>query len=355
MIDLSKGRTFSIRLYRKAAVSLVLFGLSFTPFAGTGSAAPGNGYSDPGQTGARKQTGQSRDEGTIKLGTDLVILDVTVTDSANKPVMDLDKNQFVVTEDNTPQKIEFFTKEQVPLSLVFTIDTSGSMRPKLDTVIKASVSLVKETRPDDEIGVIQFKEQPELLEEFTSDINDVIDTLQGLVASSQTAMLDALYLASDYASKEAKNRKKAVIVVTDGLDKDSYYQVEDVVSHLRKKDVQIYLIGFTGDLSKEGSGLFSKSEKDKAEKLLNRLAAETGGRAFFPRELPEVHTIAQQITSDLRTQYSIGYYPTNSKKDGTYRTIKVDLVNTGNRKLVARTRNGYTAPREGDRQPISSR
>jgi Ca-activated chloride channel family protein len=220
------------------------------------------------------------------------------------------------------------------------------MKPKLDTVIKASVNLVKESRPDDEIAVVEFKDQPELLEEFTKDINDVIDTLQGLVASRQTAMLDALYLGADYASKEGKNRRKAVIIVTDGLDKNSYYKFNEVVKHLQETDVQIYLVGFTNDLSKDGAWVFGKSEKDKAENLLNKMAAETGGRAFFPKELAEVHTIAQQISTDLRTQYVIGYYPTNSRRDGTFRSVKVS-VNAGNRRLLARTRNGYTAPRDG--------
>ncbi|HJZ68376.1 MAG TPA: VWA domain-containing protein, partial [Blastocatellia bacterium] len=109
-------------------------------------------------------------------------------------------------------------------------------------------------------------------------------------------------------------------------------------------DVQIYLIGFISDLEKD-SGLFKKSPKDKAESLLNKLAEETGGKAFFPKELSEVHAIAQQISTDLRTQYAIGYYPTNNKKDGSFRAVRVQ-VNSGNRRLIARTRNGYTAPRE---------
>lgn len=296
----------------------------------------------------REEELSQKDDRPVVIGTDLVLLDVTVVDPSNKPVMDLKQEEFSVTEDKTPQKIAFFNKDQVQISLVFAIDTSGSMRPKLDTVVKASSNLVKESRPGDEMGVIEFKDQPELLEEFTGDVNDVIDTLNGLVASRQTAMLDALYVAADYASKEGKNRRKAVLVVTDGLDNDSYYKFNEVVSHLREIDVQIYLIGFINDLDKD-SGLFKRSPKEKAEGLLTKLAEETGGKAFFPRELSEVHAIAQHISNDLRTQYSIGYYPTNSAKDGSFRAIRVQ-VNSGARKLVARTRNGRTAPREGDQR-----
>lgn len=291
------------------------------------------------------------DKDTIRLGTELVLLDVTVVDQSNKPVMDLKQENFQVVEDKLPQTIAFFSKDQVPVSLVFAIDTSGSMRSKLDTVIKASVNLVKESRKDDEMAVIEFKDQPELLEEFTGDTADVIDTLQSLVASRQTAMLDALYVGADYASKEGKNRRKAVIIVTDGLDKDSYYKFNEVVDHLREADVQIYLIGFISDLDGD-RGLFRKSDKDKAEGLLKKLADETGGRAFFPRELSETHTIAQQISTDLRTQYSIGYYPTNTKKDGAFHPIRV-AVNAGDRRIVARTRNGRTAAREGSAPSVN--
>jgi Ca-activated chloride channel homolog len=289
---------------------------------------------------------QQKEDTPIRIGTDLVVLDVSVVDPSNKPAMDLRQEDFTVTEDKVVQKIDHFSRDQVPVSLVFAIDTSGSMRPKLDSVVKASTNLVKESRRGDEMGVIEFKDQPELLEEFTGDVNDVIDTLNGLVASRQTAMLDALYLAADYANKEGKNRRKAVLVVTDGLDNDSYYKFNEVVNHLREIDVQIYLIGFISDLDRD-SGLFKKSAKDKAETLLNKLAEETGGKAFFPKELSEVHAIAEQISTDLRTQYSISYYPSNSKKDGSFRTVKV-MVNGGSRRLIARHRNGYTAPREGE-------
>lgn len=300
-----------------------------------------------------RQEEPQKEDDKITLGRTLVLLDVTVVDPSNRPAMDLKQEDFAVTEDKLPQKIEFFSREQVPVSLVFTIDTSGSMRPKLDTVVKATISLAKDSHRDDEIAVVEFKDQPELLEEFTSDVNDVIDTLNGLVASRQTAMLDALYLAADYANKEGKNRRKAVLLVTDGLDKDSYYKFSEVVNHLREVDVQIYLIGFINDLDTD-SNLFKKSSKDKAGSLLTKLAEETGGKAFFPKELSEVHAIADQISTDLRTQYAIGYYPSNSKKDGSFRTVKV-LVNSANRKLVARTRNGYTAPREGEPQNNTSK
>src|SRR6185503_1340454 len=144
--------------------------------------------------------------------------DISVIDTGanNTAVMNLAQKDFQVLEDKVPQEIKFFSKDQVPVSVVFAIDSSGSMRAKIDTVIKASVNLVKDSKPGDEMSVIEFRETPELLQEFTSDQNNVIDTLNGLVARSSTAMLDAVYLAADYARKEGKNRRKALIIVTDG-------------------------------------------------------------------------------------------------------------------------------------------
>lgn len=337
---------------RLAALSALCF-VSLNPHV-DGFAATGHRQQEkpnlqrPRQDKPREREPRDSDEQAIRIGTDLVLLDVAVVDPANKPVMNLKQEQFQVLEDKVPQKIEFFSREHVPVSLVFTIDTSGSMRPKLDTVIAASSNLVKESKASDELAVIEFKDTPELLEEFTNNINDVADTLRGLVAHGQTAMLDALYLAANYAAKEGKNRRKAVIIVTDGDDRDSFYKFSEVVEQLRELDVRVYLIGFTSDMETE-SKIFSKSPREKAEALLNKLAAETGGKAFFPKELSEVHTIAEQISTDLRTQYSIGYYPTNSKRDGTFRTIKVEVTGATQR-LVARTRSGYLSPNENGRK-----
>jgi Ca-activated chloride channel homolog len=321
-----------------------LFSTSIFSFTGVGQA---NGLQK--ETNQNKkppvQQEQDKDDTPIKLGTDLIMLDVSVLDTGanNAAVMNLQQKDFQVLEDKVPQEIKFFSKDQVPVSVVFAIDSSGSMRAKIDTVIKASVNLVKDSKPGDEMSVIEFRETPELLQEFTADQNDVIDTLNGLVARSSTAMLDAVYLAADYARKEGKNRRKALIVVTDGLDKENYYKFDDVVKHLQESDVQVYLIGFTSDLDSGGS-LFKKSPKDKAEALLNKLASETGGKAFYPRELSEVHTIGQQISTDLRTQYAIGYYPSNTNRDGTFRSVRVQVNNSSNKRLVARTRTGYIAP-----------
>jgi Ca-activated chloride channel family protein len=295
------------------------------------------------QPAGEQEAPQGGDE--VKLDTELVVLDVSVLDRGNRPVFDLTKDRFQVLEDGVQQPIEYFSKEQTAVSLGLAIDTSGSMRTKLDAVVQAATNLVHADKPQDETAVIQFKDQVELIEEFTSDTQDVEDALGDLIANGQTSLLDAIMLACDYVQKDGRHRRKALVVVTDGLEKDSYYSIEQVVDHVRKLDVRLYLIGFTQDLE-DSSGLFKKSPKGKAEALLNKLATETGGRSFFPKDLSELGPITEQIAADLRTVYAIAYYPTNTKKDGTFRKVDVRVLGADQKpdaKLSARTRSGYIA------------
>lgn len=291
-------------------------------------------------------SGQTGDE--VHLGTELVVLDVSVIDRANRPVFDIPKDRFTVVEDGVPQTVDFFSKELAPVSLAIAIDTSGSMRSKLETVVQAVTNLVRTNRPKDETAVIQFKDTVELLEEFTTDPSDVEDALGDLFANGQTSLFDAILLSSDYVQKDGHNRRKALIVVTDGVEKGSYYSLEEVVEKMRKLDVRLYLIGFTSDLD-DSRGLFKRSQKSKAEKLLSKMAEETGGRSFFPREPSELGPIGEEIALDLRTVYAIGYYPTNTKKDGTYRTVNVGILGSAGKadtNYTARTRSGYYAAKQ---------
>ncbi|MGH9945379.1 MAG: hypothetical protein ACRD9R_23755, partial [Pyrinomonadaceae bacterium] len=115
---------------------------------------------------------------------------------------------------------------------------------------------------------------------------------------------------------------------------------------LRENDVQIYVIGFINELDSKG-GFIRKSSKEKAVNLMTKLAEQSGGRVFFPNSVSELPQIAQEITKDLRTQYVVGYYPTNKAKDGSFRSVRVQVADTGKRdKRIAVTRSGYTARRD---------
>ena len=136
-----------------------------------------------------------------------------------------------------------------------------------------------------------------------------------------------------------------MILVTDGEDRVSYYKQEQLFARLREQDVQIYVIGFVNELDREG-GFIRKSSKDRAVSLINKLALETGGRAFFPQSISELPQIAGEIVRDLRTQYVLAYNPTNKARDGSYRAIKVAIADApGRDKRIALTRSGRLAPK----------
>lgn len=302
----------------------------------------------PAKNGTPEPTPEE-EEGTIKVETELVNLNVRVVDRNNRSVANLSEKDFTVYEDNLPQKIEFFSKAEVPTNYAMVIDNSGSMRLQLDKVIEASKIIVNTNRPDDETSIIRFvdSEKIEITQDFTPNKSDILESLDNLyIEGGQTAIIDAVYLAAERVDDYEKSRnpndrkRRALILVSDGEDRDSFYKEQQLFELLRESDVQIYAIGFVNELSKEG-GFISKSPQGKAKDFLERLARETGGKVYFPNSLSELNGIAQDIASELRTQYSIGYQPANDKKDNIYRQIKVSVADGPNKeKRIAITRTG---------------
>ncbi len=288
----------------------------------------------------------------IKIDTELVNLNVRVIDRFNRPIANLTKRDFSVYEDRVLQPIEFFSQSEVPTNYALVIDNSGSLRFQLEKVIEASKIIIGTNRADDETGVIRFvsSDKIEILQDFTSDQVDLNDALDNMyIEGGRTAIIDAVYLAAEKVdeyerSQSAVDRKRrALILVSDGEDRSSYYKEEQLFKLLRETDVQIYAVGFVDDLEQEGS-FIRKSPQKKAKNFLSKLAEETGGKAYFPKSVAELSTVAKDIASELRTQYSIGYIPTNDKNDGSYRNIRVVVKDgPGDQKRIAISRTGRTA------------
>jgi Ca-activated chloride channel homolog len=328
----------SVRTWIQVLALAIVAGLVLAP---TGFAQdPAQQTKPPRAISGDRDGRRAQDDEGPQIGAELVELAVSVTDKANRPVYDLSKEKFSIAEDGVAQQIAFFNKEEAPISLGLVIDTSGSVRTKLETVVQAVTNLIRGNKPQDEVAVVEFKSQIELLEEFTTDERDVEDALGDLVAFGQTALLDAILLSADYVQKEGRHRRKALLVVTDGLEKGSYYTYDQVAERVKQLDVRLYFIGFTKDLDQTGS-IFRKSPKKNAEALLTKLAEDSGGRSFFPADLSELGSISDEIARDLRTIYAIGYYPTNDKRDGTFRKVSVKVA--GDPKYAVRTRTGYYA------------
>ncbi len=292
------------------------------------------------------------DPDTITVETELVNLSVRVIDRNSRPVNNLRQEDFKVFEDNVPQEIEAFSKAEVPTNYALVIDNSGSLRMQLDKVIEASKIIIGTNKPDDETSVIRFvdSEKIEITQDFTPSKSDLMDALDNLyIEGGQTAIIDAVYLAAqrvdEYEKSKDPNEKKrrALVLVSDGEDRDSFYNEQQLFELLRESEVQIYAIGFVNELSKEG-GFIAKSPQAKAKAFLERLAKETGGKVYFPNALSELNGIASDIASELRTQYLISYSPTNTDKDGSFRAIRVTVADGPNKeKRIALTRSGRKA------------
>jgi len=292
------------------------------------------------------------DEGIIKVKTELVNLNVRIVDRNNRPIGSVSQREIKIYEDNVLQTIDGFTKAEVPTNYALVIDNSGSLRHQLEKVIDASKVIVNTNRAGDETSVVRFvsSDKIEVVQDFTAnkaDVNEALDNL--FIEGGQTAIIDAIYLAAEKVDSYEKTRnpnekkRRALILVSDGEDRDSYYNEQQLFELLRESDVQIYAIGFTTDLSKDG-GFITKSPKAKSEAFLKRLAEETGGKAYFPQAITELDTIARDIASELRTQYIISYYPTNDENDGRFRNIRVVVDDGPNKqKRIAITRTGRTA------------
>jgi Ca-activated chloride channel homolog len=306
----------------------------------------------PNLQDARADQPAVQDEsGVIRLDTDLVSLDVTVIDNNNTPIFNLKKEDFEVYEDKVKQQLDSVSREEVPLSFGLVIDSSGSMRSKLTTVTDAALNIIKTMRTDDEAFVSQFKAEPELIQDFTSDKRELEEALGEIFTSGGTALLDAIIATSDYAQEKAKQRRKAIVVISDGLEKNSSVKEKEVMEAIKENEVQVYLVGFIDE--DDSGGIFGKSGAKKAKDLLQRIADDSGGRAFFPKDVSEMGEIAKQIAKDLRTQYVLSYYPSNDKRDGTFRQVKVTVNPRDNRKLIARTRQGYYAKNEKGETPLA--
>ena len=280
-------------------------------------------------------------------------------DRNNRPINNVRQDEFHVFEDGVAQKIETFTREEVPISYGLAVDTSGSLRSQLQSVIDAGKSIINSNKPGDETFLVRFisSDKIETVQDFTDKKDLLIDGLDSFyVEGGQTAIIDAVYLSAEHVSEykkgdEGDRRRRALIVITDGEDRNSFYKQEQLFARLREDDVQIFVIGFVNELDKE-AGFIRKSPRDKAVNLINKLASETGGRAFFPDSLAELPQIANEIIRDMRTQYVIAYNPTNKTQDGTFRAIKVNVDQpSDSEKRIALTRTGRLARKEGTSAP----
>jgi VWFA-related protein len=302
------------------------------------TAPPAPAPNQPGDTVQVPQQGQApsaehNDVYVFKKEVDEVTLHATVVDDHFRPITNLTKGDFNVFEDGKPQKITSFRNEDIPVALGIVIDNSGSMRDKRPQVNAAAINLVRSSNPQDQVFVVNFNEEYFLDQDYTASIPKLKDALERIESRGGTALYDAVVASSDHLKKSGALEKKVLLVVTDGEDNASRESLEQALRRLEEKNgPTVYTIGILGD-----------EHAKRARRALREMAEDTGGVAFFPKDLSEVQAITTQIAHDIRNQYTIQYKPSTPQSAGGYRTVKVEAQAKGYKKLQVRTRSGYYA------------
>ena len=288
------------------------------------------GAGDPAESGLNTQTQP------IRANVDLVLVPVTVTDPMNRVVTGLDSENFTVYEGKQPQEIKNLSCEDVPVSLGVILDVSGSMATKIDRAREAVVQFLRTANPQDEFFMITFAERPQLVGDFTQKVEDLQAKLLFTRPKGRTALLDAIYLGLTQM-REAKYRRKAILIISDGGDNHSRYVEGEIKLAVKEADVVIHAIGIF-------DRHFATDEERLGPELLSEIAEVTGGRSFHldnPNELP---IVAERIGVELRNQYVVGYRSKNPAHDGKWRKIKVRLrLPKGWPPLYVRAKTGYYA------------
>jgi Ca-activated chloride channel family protein len=280
---------------------------------------------------------KARPGALIRMNVDMVLVPITVTDPMNRLVTGLEKEDFQIYENNGEQRISSFAAEDAPVSIGVVFDLSGSMTSKLSRAREAILQFIKTANPEDEFFVIGFNDRPELIEDFTSSVEDIQARLATVRSGHRTALLDAIYYGVE-KMKEAKHERKALLVVSDGGDNRSRYTEGEVRSQVRESDVEIYSIGIFDPYA-------ATPEERMGPQLLNELSEETGGRLYRVDDIAEMSDIAEKISTELRNQYVIGYTPKDLSRDGKWRKVKVKLSPpAGLPQLTVHARSGYYAP-----------
>ena len=272
-----------------------------------------------------------------------------VTGVSGSSAVEVRREEISVFEDGVPQTVTYFAREELPVSYGVLVDNSGSVRDIFHMVLRTAGSIVAGNKPDDETFLIRFvdSEKIEEMQDFTSDHATLMNGLARMyIDGGHTAIIDAVYLSAvKVAERPATSaRRRSLVLITDGEDRASRYTLDKLLSLLRRTDVQIFSIGFGPRWPKERDKLV----KDKKAKLLLELAQTTGGRAFFANDVAELRMAVEEITRDLRTQYVVGYTPTNSNAGDKFRKVEVKVTGpptTGGRTAI--TRPGYSMAKSG--------
>ena len=276
----------------------------------------------------------------------MVGLSMIVTDKDGKGVDTIRKDQIRVIEDGEEQTVLGIEADERPVDYVIALDSSGSFNRLFVSALEAAKLLILNRRPQDQVALIRFigRDNVQKVQDFSTDRDILLKALDGsYLEGGRSAVIDAFYLSAEYVDEYNKSndgRRKVAVFITDGEDRNSYYTQEQLIKLLREIGVQVFILGLVVELDKE-AGFTRLSPRQKAEKLLNAVAEESGGRVFYPKDKKELVEAAAQIILDVRAQFRIKYQSTRASKNG-YRKIDVKYVAApGDEKRNLITPRGY--------------
>jgi VWFA-related protein len=261
-----------------------------------------------------------------KVNVEVVQVTVTVTDDHGRFVSGIPRTAFRVFEDGKPQAITYFASADVPLELIVAVDISGSMTPSMPKLKKAVKDFLSAVPAKDQVTLLGFNDNVFALTRKTTDPAERARAVDRLAPWGATALYDVILRGIDMLGRQTG--RKAFVVFTDGEDQGSHVTIEEVERRLQASDVTLYMIG-------QGRGL----SQDYLKKVMHRLTVPTGGRVFTTDSVDQLHGAFEELLDELSNQYLLGYPPTNTKRDDTWREIKVEVE--GHKGV--RARQGYRA------------
>ena len=298
-----------------------------TPASPSENSAESNGHEFPPAANVKP----------VRVAVDIVLVPVTVVDTANRPVTTLGKENFELYEAGQQQTLRYFSTEDSPISVGVLLDLSSSMKDKIDTARQALSEFFQNSNPEDDYFVIGFSDRPALLADATRSTASIENKLALTVPYGNTALLDSIYMGVNKL-RQARYKRRALVIISDGGDNHSRYTAREIRSLVEEEDVEIYALGIF-------SKLFKTYEEWSGERLLTTITEATGGHTVKVNDVQELPQAAANISRELRNQYILGYSPTNRQYDDKWHKIKVRVApSSDGTAFHVYNKQGYFAP-----------